>query len=161
MKKSILTLCIALTAWSAFAQSTVNEIGLWQAKLNGAYLTAADMGYTDQQYASYKLFYVFKGGKAFFVMAESKSKVTEANMPNMVKQQFAGEGTYKMYDKLDAMPSNLKEKYAQFGPYEAGLKFLEAVIQGEPMSFIFNGTNRSLRGMNPEMNFELVYLGNF
>ena len=161
MKKSLLTIMLSLVMMSFFAQTTHTEKGLWQAKLNGEILTAGNMGYTDPQYINHILFYVFKDGKAYFVMAESKSKVTAANMPTMLKQQLAGEGTYKLYDQLESMPSDLKDKFAQFGPYATGSKFLEAKIQGEPMSFIFDPVQHSLRGMNPEMNFVLEYVGNY
>jgi hypothetical protein len=161
MKKITFTLMIFLCYLTAIAQSPSKEIGLWQAKLNGANLKAKDLGYTDPKFANHMIFYIFKGGKAFFVVAENKTKVTQATLPNLLKKQLGGEGTYTLYDNLESMPEEINEKFSLYIPYEEGLKFLEATIQGEPMSFILNPGKRSLKAMNPEVNFELMYLGPF
>jgi hypothetical protein len=161
MKKLTLILIMTVGYLTAIAQTSSKEIGLWQAKLNGSILKAKDMGYTDPQYANYMLFYIFQESKAYFVMAENKTKVTKANLPNLLKKQLGGEGTYTLYDNLESMPEKINAKFSLYIPYEEGSKFLEATIQGEPMSFIFNPEKRVLKGMNPEINFELMYLGPF
>jgi hypothetical protein len=159
MKKIQFVLLLTFLGLKLMSQS--KETGIWQAKLNGSILKAKDMGYTDPKYANYMLYYVFKGNKAYFVMSDTKTKVTETNLPNLLKKQLGGEGTYTLYNDLESMPSNINDKFSQYGPYEEGLKFLEATIQGEPMSFVFNPEKRSLNGMNKDINFELVYLGPF
>jgi hypothetical protein len=161
MKNFTVTVIMTLVYLTTIAQTSSKEIGLWQAKLNGSILKAKDLGYTDPKYGNHMIFYIFKGGKAFFVVAENKTKVTQATLPNLLKKQLGGEGTYTLYDNLESMPDEINEKFSLYIPYEEGLKFLEATIQGEPMSFILNPGNRSLKAMNPEANFELIYLGPF
>jgi hypothetical protein len=159
MKKFILTFGFILSFTVVFSQVKTQVLGIWQAKLNGKFMTGKDLGVTVAPYATQSVFYIFNKDNCYFALCASKASLTKANIDNLISKQVAGKGTYEAYDSLSVIPENLIEKFKEQAPFKPKTGFIAASIQGEPMSFYIEPAVKKLFGLNKAAKLELVYLG--
>ena len=159
MKKSVLLLGFVLSFMMVFSQNKTKVLGIWQAKINGKFSTAKDMGVTAAPYSNQSIFYVFTNESFYFVICPSKASLNKANIKSLIGKQVASEGSYEVYDSLPAIPDNFREKFETQAPFNPKTCFIEGSIMGEPMSFYFEPAAKKLFGLNKSVKFELVYSG--
>ena len=136
-----------------------NLVGMWQVKLNDKFITGKDLGATKAPFSTQFVFYAFNKEKCYFAVCPSKSALTKASIQGLIDRQVGGEGTYQIYDSLQAIPQNLIEKFEKQAPFKPNTFFIEATIQGEPMSFYFEPAIKKIFGLNKERQMELIYSG--
>jgi hypothetical protein len=159
MKKIALLIAFVLSFTVIFSQNKTQVQGIWQAKLEGKFMTGKDLGVTAAPYSSQSVFYIFSKESCYFALCSSKASLTKANIQNLIGKQVASEGTYAVYDSLPAIPEDFIEKFEEQSPFKPKTCFIEASIQGEPMSFYFEPGVKKIFGLSKEMKVELVYSG--
>lgn len=159
MKKLLLLLTFALSFSALFSQNKTQVLGIWQAKLNGKLMTGKDLGATAAPYASQFVYYIFNKEKCYFAICPSKASLNAANIQNLITKQSAAEGSYQVYDSLSVLPENYFDKYNAWSPYKPNTFFIEASIQGEPMSFYVEPGIKKVLGLNKDAKLELIYIG--
>jgi tetratricopeptide (TPR) repeat protein len=136
-----------------------NLVGMWQLKLNDKFVTGKDFGETRAPFSTQFVFYAFNKEKFYFAICPSKSALTKATIQGLIARQTGAEGTYQIYDSLQAIPVNLIEKFESQAPFKPNTFFILATIQGEPMYFYFEPAVKKLFGLNKEAKMELIYSG--
>ena len=159
MKKIALLFAFLLSFTLIFSQNQTKVLGIWQVKLNGKFMTGKDLGVTAAPYSSHSVFYVFNKEKCYFAICPSKASLNKATIQGFLTKQAASEGTYKVYDSLQVIPENYFQKYDAQAPFKPNTFFIEALIQGEPMSFFVEPAVKKIFGLNRENKLELVYSG--
>ena len=161
LKKSFLVFLV-LTTMQVFGQKNAAKIlGIWQAKLNGKFLTGKDLGTTLAPYSNHNVFYIFGKESCYISLAPNKTSLTKASLPGLIKKQVAGEGTYAYYDSLPLIPENIRTKFENQGPFKPNTAFVEGNVQNEASSFYFEPATKKLYGLNKEVKLELIYVGPF
>ena len=159
MKKIVLLFSFILSFTVIFSQNRTKVQGVWQAKLNGKFMTGKDLGIAASPYSTQSVFYIFSKESCYFALCPSKASLTKTNIQNLIGKEVASEGTYEVYDSLQAIPEIYYDKFEGQTPFNPKTCFIEALIQGEPMSFYFEPSVKKLFGLNKESKLELVYSG--
>lgn len=159
MKKIAFVLGFVLSFTLMISQNKTKVLGIWQAKLKGKFMTGRDLGVTAAPYSTQSVFYVFTKENSYFALCPGKASLTKSNIQTLVSKQAAGEGDYEVYDSLPAIPDRSREKFEGEAPFKPKTIFIEATIQGEPMSFYFEPVAKKLFGLNKKNGLELVYVG--
>jgi len=162
MKKLLLLLASTFLLQFSNAQNKTDLFGVWQAKLNGKLMTGKDLGVTQSPYSNHFIFYVFSKDASYIVIGPNKTQITKAGMPGLIKNQSAGEGTYKIYDSVPAIEDEtVRKKFEGQSPFKAKTIFVQAYIQGNPTSFYYEPDVKKMFGLNKEAKLELLKVGIF
>ncbi|MFM7770255.1 MAG: hypothetical protein ACKO8Q_06820, partial [Bacteroidota bacterium] len=140
-------------------QNKTKILGIWQAKLNGKYMTGRDFGTTSAPYASQYIYYIFIKENCYLAIAPGKSSLTKTNIEKLINKEAAGMGTYDFYESLADIPEYMRSTYEESGPFKPNTCFIESYLSGETIRFYFEPSVKKLYGLNKEINFELVYVG--
>ena len=159
MKKILLSVILTFSITFTFSQNNSKITGIWQAKLNGKFMTGKDLGATSAPYISHHVYYIFNKENCYFAICANKSSISKTNIQNLLDKQVAGEGDYEVFDSLDYIPYEYREKFENQAPFKPKTSFIEASIQNEPMSFYYEADTKKIYGLNKDVKFELVYLG--
>jgi hypothetical protein len=108
MKTFFSLFVIGMLSFNSFSQNSTKVLGIWQAKMNGKFMTGTDIGITSAPYSSRFIYYVFSKDKMYFVLAANKTSITSTGIPGMITKQDAMDGTYSVYDSMDLIPEDIR-----------------------------------------------------
>jgi hypothetical protein len=161
MKTFFSLFVIGMLSFNSFSQNSTKVLGIWQAKMNGKFMTGTDIGITSAPYSSRFIYYVFSKDKMYFVLAANKTSITSTGIPGMITKQDAMDGTYSVYDSMDLIPADIRSKYEAWNPFTAKTFFVEGEIQGNLFSFYYDVTANKFMGLNKETPVQLINVGAF
>jgi hypothetical protein len=161
MKTFFSLFLIGMISFSSYSQNSTKVLGIWQAKLNGKFMTGNDIGITSAPYSTRFIYYVFSKDKMYFVLSANKTLITSTGIADMLAKQDAMDGTYSVYDSMDLIPEDIRSKYEAWNPFAAKTFFVEGEIQGNLFSFYFDVTANKFMGLNKENPVQLINVGVF
>ncbi len=161
MKAHFIAILLLFITINTFSQNSTKVLGVWQAKLNGKFMTGADAGITTGPFSSKFFFYVFTKDKMYLAICSNKTSVTSANMKNLIAKEEAMDGTYSVYNSMDLMSEELRLEYEAWNPFEDKTFFITALVQGSPMSFYYEVTSNKFMGLSKETNLQLIKVGEY
>lgn len=152
---------IVMFSLTAYSQNSTKVLGIWQAKLNGKFMTGKDIGITSVPYSTRFIYYVFSKDKMYFVLAANTTTINSTGIQSMITKQDAMDGTYAVFDSMDLVPEDIRSKYEAWNPFAAKTFFVEGEIQGNLFSFYYDVTANKFMGLNKENPVQLINVGAF
>ena len=161
MKTIFSLFIVGMLSFAVHSQNSAKVLGIWQAKLNGKFMTGKDIGITSAPYSTRFIYYVFSKEKMYFVLAANTTSINSGGISSLITKQDAMDGTYSVFDSMESIPEDIRSKYEAWNPFAAKTFFVEGEIQGNLFSFYYDVTANKFMGLNKENPVQLINVGAF